>query len=316
MATYTQLTQSSIQNIADNYNLIVTKFEPINGGNGNSSYIITTEQGKYVLTVCDNKTLDEEIVVGKLLFLLQQYHFPCTRIIPSVNKDLITLYMDKPVMLKGYIEGQVFDSLDNAMLVQVGAEMARLHQIPAPDYLPNNHPYGRSHFPHVIGLNIDAKYEAWLKIQIDDLEQNIPSNLPCALIHGDLFYDNLLFEKKDFIAIIDFEEACHYYRVFDLGMAIAGSCVEGTIVDLDKARALAKGYEQIQRLEQIEKETLQMFVQYAATATSYWRFEKHNIDTPNADKANQHWQMVQLAESVSEISPTSFMDAIFKDLNQ
>lgn len=311
MATYTQLTQSCIQDIADNYNLKVIEFESITGGNGNSSYKLTTQKGKYVLTVCDDKTLDEVTVMGKLLLLLEQHNFPCTRVIPSVNKELITLYMDKPVMLKGYIEGQVFERLDAEMLVQLGAETARLNQIPAPNYLPTEHPYGRSHFPQVMGLNIDAKYESWLKKQMDGLERDISPDLPRTLIHGDLFFDNLLFEKTKFNAIIDFEEACHYYRVFELGMAIVGSCIEHTTVDFEKARALLQGYQQISPLEQIEKESLQMFVQYAATATSYWRFDKYNIDMPEADKANKHWEMVELAESINEISKTRFMDAIF-----
>ncbi len=311
MANFTQLKQDDIQNIADNYNLRVAEFESIDGGNGNSSYLLSTEKSKYVLTVCDDKTFEEAEVMGQLLLLLQQYDFSCTRVVPSVSKDVITMYRDKAVMLKVYIEGQIFDNLDESMLYQVGTETAKLHQIPSPRYVPTDHPYGRSHFPQVFGLNIDEKYESWLNKQFDDLECNIPAELPRALIHGDLFYDNLLFEKTKFNAIIDFEEACHYYRVFDLGMAIIGSCADGITVALNKARALVRGYQKIKQLEQVEKESLQMFVQYAATATSYWRFDKYNIDTPNADKSDQHWQMVELAEAVNEIPKTKFMDAIF-----
>ncbi|PCI67052.1 MAG: hypothetical protein COB38_09835 [Gammaproteobacteria bacterium] len=311
MATYTLLTQNDVQKIADNYNLTVIKFAPIVGGNGNSSYKLTTQNGKYVLTVCDDKTLDEVTVMGKLLLLLQHHDFPCTRIISSVNNELTTLYKDKPVMLKGYIEGEVFENLDANMLVQLGTEMARLNQIPAPNYLPTEHPYGCSYFPQVFGLNIDAKYESWLKEQFAGLARDISSELPLALIHGDLFYDNLLFEKRTFNAIIDFEEACFYYRVFELGMAIIGSCVEDNLVDLEKACALVQGYQQIKPLEKIEQESLQMFVQYAATATSYWRFDKYNIDAPEKNKANKHWEMVELSESVKAISPSKFIDAIF-----
>jgi len=311
MATYTLVTQTDVHKIADNYNLKVIKFAPIVGGNGNSSYKLTTQEGKYVLTVCDDKTLDEVTVMGKLLLLLQQHDFPCTRIISSAHNELITLYCDKPVMLKGYIEGEVFENLGAKMLVQLGAKMAKLNQIPAPNYLPTEHPYGRSYFPQVFGLNIDVKYESWLKEQFDELARDISSELPRTLIHGDLFYDNLLFENTTFSAIIDFEEACHYYRVFELGMAIIGSCVEDNLVNFEKACALVGGYQKINPLEKIEQESLQMFVQYAATATSYWRFNKYNIDAPEKDKANKHWEMVELSESVKAISPSKFIDAIF-----
>lgn len=116
-----------------------------------------------------------------------------------------------------------------------------------------------------------------------------------------MFYDNVLFDRKKFKAIIDFEEACCYYKVFDLGMGIVGLCTESTTVALDKARDLVSGYQQVQKLEDIEKETLQLFVEYAATATSYWRFWKYRIDTPGAEKPDKHWQMVRLTEGVNDI---------------
>ena len=311
MATHTILKQSDILEISENYGLIVTEFEYINGGNGNSSYLLTTQQEKYVLTVCDDKALDEVTIMGKLLLLLKEYNFPCTRVVPAMNRDIITAYENKPVMLKVYIEGQVVENLDQGMLSQVGVATARLNQIPAPDYLPDEHPYGLQLFPRVFGLNIDQKYQSWLAKQFDELMQNIPRNLPRGLIHGDLFYDNLLFEQGEFNAIIDFEETCHYYKVFDLGMAIVGSCVDDSAINLDKTRALLNGYQQVRLLEQLEKEALQMFVQYAATATSYWRFYQYNIDTPNADKADHHWQMVQLAEQIKGIPTARFYDTIF-----
>jgi homoserine kinase type II len=114
-----------------------------------------------------------------------------------------------------------------------------------------------------------------------------------------------------FKAIIDFEEACHYYLIFELGMGILGTCVNDITVDLDKARALVSGYEEVRPLTKIEKESLQLFVRYAAVATSYWRFNKYNIEEPGEDRASHHLQMMQIAKAVGEISKTHFFDAIF-----
>ena len=61
--------------------------------------------------------------------------------------------MIKPVLLKDYIEGHVVERLDETMLFQVGRQLALLNQIPPPDYLLTNHPYGLQHFPKVVGLN-------------------------------------------------------------------------------------------------------------------------------------------------------------------
>ncbi len=301
MARYTQLHQSDIQKIVDNYDLTVADFEPMEGGAANSSYLLHTREGKYVLTVFDKKAVSDVVKIGQLLLLLAEYDFPTTRLLPATSGDIVTLYMSKPVMLKAYIDGQVDEQLDEAMLHRLGMEMAKLHQIPSPDFLPDKHPYGRQLFSSVIDRNIDPQYESWLAKQLVYLERNIPPELPCRLIHGDLFYDNVLFDRKKFKAIIDFEEACCYYKVFDLGMGIVGLCTESTTVALDKARNLVSGYQQVQKLEDIEKETLQLFVEYAATATSYWRFWKYRIDTPGAEKPDKHWQMVRLTEGVNDI---------------
>ena len=320
MATYTQLNEQDIHLLADNYDLKIVEFSPLDGGNGNSSYILKTQQASYVLTVCDDKEFDEVFKMGQLLLFLEAHNVPCNRLMSPVNSEILTTFATadrvKPVMLKDYIEGQVIEELDETMLSQVGRQAAQLNQIPPPDYLSTNHPYGRQFFSRVMGLNIDAKYECWMAKEIDYLEQNIAKNLPRGLIHGDLFYDNLLFNPLSsmpggFKAIIDFEEACHYYLIFELGMGILGTCVNDITVDLDKARALVSGYEEVRPLTKIEKESLQLFVRYAAVATSYWRFNKYNIEEPNKDRASHHLQMMQIAKAVGEISKTHFFDAIF-----
>ena len=320
MATYTQLNEQDIHSLAHNYDLRVINFLPIDGGSGNSSYILKTEQASYVLTVCDDKKIDEVFKMGQLLLLLETHNIPCNRLISPVNSEILTTFTTadgvKPVILKNYIEGQVIKQLDETMLFEVGRQAAQLNQISPPDYLPTNHSYGRQFFSRAIGLNIDTKYESWLSEEIDYLEENIAENLPRGLIHGDLFYDNLLFDPLSsmpggFKAIIDFEDACHYHLIFELGMGILGTCINDITINLDKARSLVNGYQQIRPLEQIEKESLQLFVRYAAIATSYWRFNKYNIEEPSQHKASHHLQMMNIAKSVGEISKTHFFRTIF-----
>jgi homoserine kinase type II len=311
MATYTQLNQAQIQVLADHYDLPAFKFEPLNGGNGNSSYLLYTQNTTYVLTVCDDKVYDEVFKMGQLLLLLEANNIPCTRLIKQANNDILTTYQDKAVMLKGYIQGEVIEVLNAKQMLSLGCKVARLNQIPAPDYMPTDHPYGRSHFIKAVGTNIDVKYEALLHKEMAYLAQNISDELPRGLIHGDLFNDNMLFEQGQFKAIIDFEEACHYYFVFELGMAIVGCCVTGTIVDLKRVRALVDGYQQVRSLQEIEKQSLQMFIHYAAVATSYWRFNQYNVENPCEDKAGHHWQMVKVAVGVAEVSKAGFYERVF-----
>ncbi len=310
MAVYVPLQKNDIHAIANAYGLTVVSFEPIEAGASNSNYLLYTQQGRYILTVFDDKSIDYTIELGELLLFLAEHKFPTTRPLSPLKGGTNTLYEGKPVMIKAYISGQVHRNLDNSMLRQVGAAIARLHQIPMPDFLSGKLPYGVESFPSVISQNIDPEYERWIAKRLPYLEQYVQQELPQGLIHSDVFYDNVLFVDKKLKAIIDFENAIHHYKVFDLAMGIVGLCgrLKGA---LDKVRALVNGYQQVRELEEREKEALQLFVEYAATTVSCWRFWKYHIDTCMAEKADKHWQMVKIAEEIRSIPTVQFSETIY-----
>lgn len=310
IAIMTQLQLLDIQKIARQYGLTVNSFEPFSGGAGNSSYLLQADQNRYVLTSFNHLTFPEVINLAQLLRLLDEYNFPSNRLVFLSTGEAVLQYKGKPVMLKHYITGQVCSTLDNAMLHQIGRTMARLHQIPPPDFLLDEYFCRYQLFSSVIGRDINTHYESWLAGQRQYFEQHIPSNVPRGLIHADLFYDNVLFDDG-LKAIIDFESACYYYKVFDLGMAIVGLCIEATKFSPSKARFLVMGYQQIRVLEETEKESLQLFIEYAATATSYWRFWNYHIYEPQAEKSDLHWQMVSIAKEVRDFPKASFFSTIF-----
>lgn len=310
MAKYSELEENEIQELAVKYDLDLVDYEPIEGGAGNTSYLLRARKSEYVLTIFEI-TMSRVVDLSKLLLVLEENEFPTTRLLYLADGGTVTINQGKPVLVKPYISGQVVKNLNGAMLMQVGAVMARLHEIPVPRFLPDKHVYGLQTFPRIMGHNIDPEYETWLAKKYTFLKKNIPSSLPRGLIHGDLFYDNVLFEEEEFKAVIDFEEACQYYKVFDLGMAIVGLCMEDTRVRLDKVQAFVHGYQQSRKLEEREKESLQIFAEYAAIATSSWRYWKYNIDTPIAEKAKKHWQMVRIANEISVFSKEVFFETVF-----
>lgn len=282
------------------------------GGAGNSSYLVTSQNEKYVLTIFDDKSLAHVSQLAKLLGYLATNDFTTTRILLAENNsNPVMRFGNKPVLVKEYITGEVCSNCDEKMLIQVGSSMATLHQISVPDFLPREHPYGKQEFPSVVETKIDAEYEEWLAERCKYLDQYLPKDLPTSLIHGDLFFDNVLFEEGELKALIDFEEACQYYRVFDIGMGIVGMCTETGKINVEKAKAFVRGYQQVQLLEDIEEDRLQLFIEYAAIATSYWRFWKYNIHEPMPTKAQLHQQMVEIANEVASIPQKEFRKALF-----
>jgi len=310
MAQYSKLQESEIREISSKYGLKVIDYGPIEGGAGNSSYFVRTTHKQYILTVFEIEHF-RVVNLCNLLRLLEEYRFPTTRVQKLANGDAITSIQSKPVLVKPYITGQVRKDLDENMIVQLGSALSRLHKIPSPEYLPGQHAYGLETFPRVMKRGIDPEYENWLAEKYNILLQTMPSELPRGLIHGDVFFDNILFEGETFKALIDFEDACHYLNVFDLGMAAVGLCSNNSKVSLTKVRSLVNGYQIIRELEEQEKKVLQLFVEYAAIATSSWRFWKYNIETPIAEKSDIHYEMVNIAKDVRGIQEAEFIRAVF-----
>lgn len=311
MAVYTHIQISDVEKMLAPYQIEALDFTPIQGGNTNSNYHIRAEKGEYILTIIEEKSLEEIRYLASLLQCLGEHQFPTSRILTSTANEQVTVYSEQPILVKEWISGSVHENLSADQLGQIGRTMAQLHQIPAPDYLPKLHPYEQQVFSKIIGKNINTEYESWLKERLQFFEQERPKNLPIGLIHGDVFFDNVLFEKNEIKAIIDFEEACDYYLIFDLAMGILGLCLVGGKIDLDKANVLVTGYEQLRSLTFLEKDTLALFIQHAAVATSCWRFWKYNIHSPSPYLRDKHEEMVGVAKEIGKISKEYFSSIVF-----
>ncbi len=310
MAFYTKLTKQEIETLAGQYEIEVFSYEPIEQGVGNSNYLLATQQGQYVLTVFEIKE-PQVMKMVEVLLLLEKNDIPAPRFERLKAGGVITEFKGKPVSLKPYIQGQVLEVLQIKQVNQVGTALAKLHEIPAPKNLSNQHTYVKTTYPQVLKQKINLNYRNWVHVRNNAILESIPSDLPLGIVHGDIFTDNLLFAEGEFESIIDFEDVSQIPRVFDVGMAIVGICTNGIEIDLRKAKALVDGYQEIRSFEENEKESLKIFIEWAAILTSTWRFWKYNIDTPDTGDAQQYVQMVGIAKNANAISRGTFYKAMF-----
>lgn len=310
MAQYTKLSEDEIQEIAGRYELQIFSYEPIEQGAGNSNYLLNTNHGKYILTVFEIDPIRTAHMI-KILLLLEKHEYPAPRLIKMANGEVLTKYHEKSVLVKPYITGYVAAELDDEKAKQVGLALAKLHEIPAPDTLPDKHSYLENAYPTFMEQEIDRNYRTWVGQRIRYIIEKLPSQLPVGLVHGDIFYDNVLFEDENFKAILDFEDVSQIYKIYDLGMAVVGICTEGTNIVIKKVGAFLDGYQEVRLLKEIEKDSLQLCIEWAAILTSTWRFWKFYIDMPDADKSEKYMQMVYIAKNASAIPKEEFKIAVF-----
>jgi homoserine kinase type II len=309
MALYARLDRAAVQGLARRFGIDdITSCSVMDGGSENSNYCIEANSGKYVLTLCDQKSLEHATNLANLLVYLTNHGIRTSRVVVPLEEPIVILHDEKPVILKRHVDGDIAADLTGDLLFQLGEEMARLHVVPAPSYLPESFPYGRSHFPEVIDSNLDHAYIDWLSEKSRYLQKRIPQNLPMTLIHGDVFFGNIIVKGDQLMAIIDFEEACHYYRSFDLGMVIVGACRDRQGISFQKARRFIRGYQKETTIQPIERESLQAFAVYAAVATSFWRFRHYHVRRPEPRFCDKHVAMQTLADTISEYPNASFTE--------
>lgn len=313
MAKYTKLTGQEIDNILGRYNLgELLSCTPMDGGLANSSVKIVTESGSYVLSVGDEKEMSEIRLLCAVLGYLEHHHFPTTRVVETRDGESCIDYQGKPLYVKRFIAGEVVDKLNARQLWEIGAALASLHEIPPFPGLSKKFSYGIESFAELKGRSSAGSFSQWLAICGKRVEEARSEPLPRGFVHGDLFFDNMLFANGSLVALLDFEEACDYYMIFDLGMTAVGCCAPDGSFSLEMTAALVGGYQSRRRLEDGERRLLQLHIEYAAAATSFWRYRQYNIRNPDPLMENHYQAMVEIAQQVQSIDSQEFSESVFK----
>ena len=312
MAQYTVLHATELETILCYYGIKTIKsYQVLSGGSENTNYLVNTLTKKYVLTICEQKSPEEANQLASLLIYLYDNNFSTSRLIKTSEDLLITTWNSKPVMLKEYIDGDIIQDLSNELLVYLGRELAKLHTIKPLEFLPKKVGYGIEHFDEVTIYAPQSSFYMWLKKTQQYIEGYISDELPKSLIHSDIFYNNIIVDTtKKQATIMDFEEACYYYRIFDIGMMIIGTCCIHRTIDLEKVTHLLKGYQQEITLLDIEKEALQAFTAYGATATAFWRHQNFNYTNVTESKKDHYKEMQDIATHIISIPEITFKNCL------
>jgi len=308
MALYTKLTIDEIQHIANNYELgNVSTFSPLSGGSENSNYVLNCQKGKFVLTICEQKSVQEAKQLANLLTHLNANNFRTSKIITNAKQKAVTVTHGKPLMIKDFIDGKVTEDISEPLMYLLGVEMRKLHKVKVPKQIQQKTYYDKEQFVEVNNYAPDSEFNMWLSDIKNYIEKHIDENAPKALIHSDIFPSNVIISKDEsYVTIMDFEEAAHYYRMFDIGMAIIGSCRENNIINLGKLQALLKGYKTEINLTPIEKQTLQAFTIYAGAAMTFWRHINFHFTNPDPNFYEHYKELQNVTDYIKELPSEIF----------
>ena len=260
MGAYSDIELEHINKILDYYHVgSALSFEPTIEGISNSNFKVQLDNHKTVLLkISNDKTIEQLENEQTILSTLQQYNYKYSLAPLSTIKGL-PIYQHENFygVVFPYIEG-LPPKIDNDVLVQIGYALGELHSLEIrKEHLDNIRPHdlvgygGVSISNYVTTSHCPADFkESFYQIFPDGLK-DIPYELfPAGIIHGDLYFDNSLFNQGKLVTLIDFEQSGRGRFLLDLGIAISGSCLSSERLHLDKTyiQSFLEGYEKSRKL--------------------------------------------------------------------
>ena len=104
MDHYTALTTPDLFEILTPYGLEpFDSFSVLSGGIENTNYQVTLKEENYVISLFEQKTWEEVLALSQLLQYLENNRFETSKIVSAKNGIPITLWRQKPVMIKRFI---------------------------------------------------------------------------------------------------------------------------------------------------------------------------------------------------------------------
>ena len=274
MAVYTTLSAAELAALIAEYDVgELVSAKGIAEGVSNSNWLIETSGGRFILTMYEARVeiADLPFFLG-LLDHLSAKGSPVPRTIHDRTGAAFRLVGGKAVALIEFLPGVSVDDPSAAQARAVGAALAGIHldaaDFPAERANTMSLAHSRELFEHCGdgGLrSIDSELPALVARELAHLSANWPQDLPCSVIHADLFPDNVLLLGDKVCGLIDFYFACTDLTAYDLAVTHAAWCfTPNGRFKPEIGAALIDGYVARRRLSATEWAALPLLARGAA----------------------------------------------------
>lgn len=296
MAVYTRLDTADLRGLLAQYAIgELEDFRAIAAGITNTNYFVDTTLGRWVLTLFEQ--MDAQALP---FFMTVMDHFaahgvPGAHPVARNDGGFLSQLHDRPVALVYRLHGHNVEQPNTAQCAALGAVMAAMHA--AADSLAVKQANSRGldwigDAADRLQPRLDAATLALLRDEIAVQTQAAASSsswqrLPRAVIHADLFRDNVLFEADRVAGVIDFYYACHDYLLFDLAIVCSDWCfdADGSFLS-ERWQALIASYSERRPLTAAERQAWPLMLR--AAALRFWTSRLHDYHFPVGANVDQH----------------------------
>jgi homoserine kinase type II len=285
MSVYTAVTPDELDAWLARYALgALSELAPIAAGIENTNYFVSTERGRYVLTLYERLPPDELPFYLNLMAHLAREGVEVPAPVPDRTGALFSHLNGRPAGLVRRIDGAALDAATEAACAAVGNALARLHRA-SQSYRPRltnrRGPSWWRQAARAVRSFITPEQNELLTAEVRFQTGFGRGKLPKGAIHGDLFCDNVLFAGERVAGIIDFGFAATDFFAYDLAIAVNDWCVsrgDDGALDEGRMRAMVCAYHAVRPLT--DEERGQWHALLRAAALRFWVSRLYDLHLP------------------------------------
>ena len=274
MAVYTQISIDELNLFLSKYNIDnINEFSGIKGGTSNSNYLLTADNKKFILTIFEERTNQENLpFYFDLMNHLNAHDIKCPEVIKDKQGNFSNSIKQKHAVITSFLTGSSLEKIKPIHCSNLGLTIAKMHNASEKLNIKRENELGFDKLGIIIEkLKTYKKYidEEKLKFIEDEflfLSREINKDLPSGIIHADLFPDNIFFEENNLTGIIDFYFSCNDFYAYEIAICLNAWCFEDSNNEFNptKAKYLLGSYNQERKFSNEEVEALPLLARASA----------------------------------------------------
>ena len=274
MAVYTQISIDELNVFLSKYNIDnINEFSGIKGGTSNSNYLLTADNKKFILTIFEERTNQENLpFYFDLMNHLNAHDIKCPEVIKDKQGNFSNSIKQKHAVITSFLTGSSLEKIKPIHCSNLGLTIAKMHNASEKLNIKRENELGFDKLGIIIEkLKTYKKHIDYEKLKfIEDeflfLSKEISKDLPSGIIHADLFPDNIFFEENNLTGIIDFYFSCNDFYAYEIAICLNAWCFEDSNNEFNptKAKYLLGNYNQERKFSDEEVEALPLLARASA----------------------------------------------------
>ena len=261
MAVYTEIGDEELRDFIALYGIgEVLSCKGIAEGVENSNYLLTTEQGNFILTLYEKRVAPADLPFFiALMDHLAHNGVACPTPVRARDGEALRELCGRPAAIVTFLSGMWPRRIEPYHCAGLGAALAQLHLAGASFPMARLNDLGPAGWRRLqAGCaaragELQPELAGELEEELCFLERAWPRDLPKGVIHADLFPDNVFFRARELSGLIDFYFACTDFLAYDIAICLNAWCFEPDLsFNVTKARLLVGSYSKVRPLDPAE----------------------------------------------------------------